>query len=91
MMDYRKYDAHKAISRAGNNYLFNKLYFSGKWHASLPGKDTLDIFNIFGIPLSIIILIANSHGLNVDEEEFKRLLDEQEKEVKYKCLDKPSK
>jgi len=81
-MDYNTYDAHRAIKRAGHNYLYKKLHSS----SPLNGKTALEIYNTFGIPLSIIILIANSHGSHVDEIEFNRLLDIQKEEMRKMIL-----
>lgn len=77
-MNFSQYDAHKAIKRAGHNYLYKKLHSS----SPMSGQNALDIHNTFGLPLSIIILMANSHGHSVDEIEFHRLRDIQHQESK---------
>lgn len=77
-MDYRLYDAHKAIKRAGHNCLY-KLFHNSN---IMSGEDALQVFNTFGIPLPIIILIANSHGYSVDEAEFNRLHEIQKERMK---------
>lgn len=73
-------EMHKRIKRAGttmHNVLITS-FFAGK----LSAEGALTIYNTYAITLPFIILIAASHCLEVDEEGFNELLEEQEKEHK---------
>ncbi len=72
----------RSIKRAGNNFLIDIFSNHPIIEQKLSGKDALEIMNTLGQPLHIIILIANSHGLDVDEEEFNKLREEQKQRCK---------
>lgn len=86
MNELQKYQ--KRIDRAGLNLLNNIFkpyrdvsYFDGRKNL-LEDSDCLFIFNTIGINISIIYLLAISNGLDgIDEEGFKKLLDEQKKKI----------
>jgi alanyl-tRNA synthetase len=69
------------LNRAGDWFLLNILR-DAEAEEILNGDDALKIFNTLGMPLETIILIANSHGITVDEEEFNLLLDAQKERSK---------
>ena len=66
----------KRIGRAGNNFI-GKVIDNRKNRGWLSGEEALSIFNAIGIPIEIIYLIANSHDLPIDMEDFYKCLEEQ--------------
>ena len=73
---------HKNIKRAGNKFLYDIFSQYRCCHSILHAEDALKIFNTLGLSLSTIILIANSHFLNVDEQKFLELLENQNEQHK---------
>lgn len=65
----------KRIKRADSYMpsLMKQAVVDGK----LSGEFALSIFNTYGITLDVILLIAHSHGIDVNEKEFEFLLEKQ--------------
>lgn len=84
--------AKKRIKRAGDKFLVDIfLEYLGVSHCRKPnllsGEDSIKIFNVLGVDLPIIYLMALSNGLDgIDEIEFNKLLDEQKKESENSIL-----
>lgn len=70
------FNVERNIKRAGN--ILPKVLQRAKQNGAVSGKDALEIFNSYGIGLDVILLIAHSHNLSVNEKEFKILLHKQE-------------
>ena len=64
-----------SIKRAGS--YMPEIMKLGVNDGFLSGKYALALFNTYGITLDIILLIAHSHNISVNEKEFELLLDEQ--------------
>ena len=47
--------------------------------ALIPGKDVFTLYDTFGFPMDITKEIAQEHKFNIDENEFNRLMEEQQK------------
>jgi alanyl-tRNA synthetase len=76
----------KRVKRAGDNFLvniFTRCMCSRKKTKILSGEGALLIFNIMGVEIDYIFLMAIANGLEgIDEIEFNRLLDEQKERHK---------
>ena len=57
--------------------LLNKL--KGK---TIPGDEAFKLYDTYGFPLDLTQLMAQEHGLKVDEDGFKKSMDEQRKRAK---------
>jgi alanyl-tRNA synthetase len=51
----------------------------------LSAERALMIYNALGITLPIVIIMANSHGMEVDEVRFNELLQDQESRIRKSC------
>jgi alanyl-tRNA synthetase len=79
-MQWDQYNSEKAIMRAGKLFLF-KIFSKYLVDDVLSGDDALKILDTLGIPINIIKLLANSHGLTVDQEEFEKLYIHRERSI----------
>lgn len=68
------------IKRAGNH--MTNIMTQARTHQKLGSEEAFSLFNTYGITLDIILLIAHSHGVNVDERGFEILLEKQKEELK---------
>lgn len=62
--------SEKRLKRAGKNFLSNIFKQDGN---CLSGEKALLIYNVLGMSLSDIIILADSHNLKVDKNEFEKL------------------
>ena len=60
---------------------FNKVIsnMSGK---TIPGSDAFKLYDTFGFPLDLTQLMAREKGLSIDEDGFKKEMDQQKKRAK---------
>ena len=70
----------RSIRRAGS-ILANTMKAANQTGV-LTGEQAFEIYNSYGVTLDIILLIANSHDLKVEEEEFHKLVEEQHERMK---------
>lgn len=76
-----KVEQTKRNIKRGGKYLRN-IMLDAIREKSLSGENTLAIFNTYGVGLDVIVLIAESHGIEVCEKRFEYLLNKQQDELK---------
>ena len=78
--DFRcKIESCKRAIYRGGPFLF-RVFHDGKKHLS--GKDCMELKNTYGMRIEYIMMLANSHGFWVDEEEFIKELEDEEVKMK---------
>lgn len=81
-----KYEQAQRAMKRSPQYLFAVLA-SSKLHGNteMCGEDALGLQNQYGLDLYSIAILAFSHGLSIDYDEYKRLKDIEDSKVAYPC------
>lgn len=76
---------HKTLDKG--LLLFKKLIDQESKTKLLPGKEVFQLYDTYGFPLDLTMLLATEQGYRVDEVGFEKEMDKQKKQSKKKELD----